>query len=67
MKQREHEEWALGEIDSAIEAAEKAGPPALSTLFDDVYGAPPPQQAEQRAELLASPRATGLASLAKPQ
>jgi 2-oxoisovalerate dehydrogenase E1 component alpha subunit len=64
LKQRELEDWALAEIDGAIEAAEKLGPPALSTMFDDVYGAPPRQLAEQREELLASPRATGLA---KPQ
>jgi 2-oxoisovalerate dehydrogenase E1 component alpha subunit len=64
VKQREHEEWVLGEIDAAIEEAEKSGPPALSSMFDDVYGAPPRELEEQRAALLAAPRATGLA---KPQ
>ena len=60
-KQREHEAETLTEIDGAIEASEKLGPPALSTMFDDVYAAPSPQLEEQRAELLASPRAQGLA------
>jgi 2-oxoisovalerate dehydrogenase E1 component alpha subunit len=62
--QRDLEDWALSEIDGAIESAEKLGPPALSTMFDDVYGTPTRQLAEQREELLATPRATGLA---KPQ
>jgi len=59
--QREHEDATLTEIDAAIEAAEKLGPPALPTMFDDVFGALTPQLEEQRAELLASPRAQGLA------
>jgi 2-oxoisovalerate dehydrogenase E1 component alpha subunit len=60
-KQREHESASLAEIDAAIEAAEKLAPPALPTMFDDVFAAPTPALEEQRAELLASPRATGLA------
>ncbi len=60
-EQQETEAAALGEIDGAIEAAEKLGPPALSTLFDDVLGAPTPALPEQRAALLAGPRALGLA------
>jgi 2-oxoisovalerate dehydrogenase E1 component alpha subunit len=40
-----------GEIDRAIEQAEKLGPPGISTLFDDVFAAPTPQLAEQSAEL----------------
>jgi 2-oxoisovalerate dehydrogenase E1 component alpha subunit len=60
-KQREHESASLAEIDAAIEAAEKLAPPALPTMFDDVFAAPTSSLEEQRAELLASPRATGLA------
>lgn len=60
-RQREYEASVAAEIDTAIDAAEKMGPPPLSTMFDDVYGAPPPQEREARAELLAAPRAQGLA------
>ena len=59
--QREHDAATLAEIDSAIESAEKLPPPALTTLFDDVYAAVPPALEEERARLLALPRAQGLA------
>jgi 2-oxoisovalerate dehydrogenase E1 component alpha subunit len=49
------------EIDAAVDAAEKVGPPALETMFDDVYGSLTPGLEEERAELLAAPRAQGLA------
>jgi pyruvate dehydrogenase E1 component alpha subunit len=65
-KQRDQEGEARAEIDAAIDAAEKLGPPSLSTMFDDVFGALTPQLEEQRAELLAAPRAQGLAALPKP-
>ncbi len=65
-KQRDHEGETLAEIDAAIDAAEKLGPPALPTMFDDVFGALTPQLDEQRAQLLAAPRAQGLAALPKP-
>jgi pyruvate dehydrogenase E1 component alpha subunit len=61
--QRQQEHDALVEIDAAVDAAEKIAPPELATMFDDVYGAPPPQLAEERSELLAAPRARGLAKL----
>lgn len=35
------------EIQAAIEAAEEVGPPALSTLFEDVYAEQPPHLREQ--------------------
>jgi pyruvate dehydrogenase E1 component subunit alpha len=60
-KQREFEAEALAEIDLAIEVAEKLGPPALATMFDDVYSRLTPQLEEQRAELIAAPRTQGLA------
>jgi pyruvate dehydrogenase E1 component alpha subunit len=64
--QRDEEASALREIDAAIDAAEKLGPPPLASLFDDVFGALTPQLAEQRAELLAAPRDAALRVLAKP-
>jgi pyruvate dehydrogenase E1 component alpha subunit len=60
-EQRDQERAAVVEIDAAIQAAEKLAPPSLPTMFDDVFGALTPQLAEQRAELLAAPRAQGLA------
>jgi pyruvate dehydrogenase E1 component alpha subunit len=41
----------------AVELSENAAPPALETMFEDVYAKPPWHLAEQRAELLAGPRA----------
>lgn len=45
------------QIHAAVVAAEKVGPPAPATLFDDVFGELPWHLAEQRARLLAGPRA----------
>jgi pyruvate dehydrogenase E1 component alpha subunit len=42
----------LTQVNAAIEAAEKLPPPALETLFADVYSDPPWNLAEQREELL---------------
>jgi TPP-dependent pyruvate/acetoin dehydrogenase alpha subunit len=42
---------------AAVEKAEKAPPPDLATLVEDVYETPPWNLAEQRAQLLAGPRA----------
>ena len=39
------------EITAAIEAAEKVGPPTVSTMFDDVYATRTRQLDEQCAEL----------------
>jgi 2-oxoisovalerate dehydrogenase E1 component alpha subunit len=41
----------------AVEIAEKTAKPRVETMFDDVYASPPWHLAEERAELLASPRA----------
>ena len=43
----------LGQVNVAIEAAEKLPPPALETLFEDVYSEEPWHLAEQRREFLA--------------
>jgi 2-oxoisovalerate dehydrogenase E1 component alpha subunit len=45
------------EILAALKHAESVGPPPVSSLFDDVYAEVPPHLVEQRAELLALPRA----------
>lgn len=45
------------ELRAAIEAAEKAPPPALQTLFEDVFAEPTWNLVEQREELLRGPRA----------
>jgi pyruvate dehydrogenase E1 component alpha subunit len=62
-KQHALEGETLAEIDGAIEVAEKLGPPSLNSMFDDVFSAPTPALVEERAELLAAPRAQGLAKL----
>jgi len=41
----------------AVEKAEKTPKPRLETLFDDVYATPPWHLVEERAKLLAGPRA----------
>jgi len=41
---------------AAVQAAEGTSPPALETLFDDVYESLPWHLVEQRAQLLAGPR-----------
>jgi 2-oxoisovalerate dehydrogenase E1 component alpha subunit len=45
------------EILEALKHAETVGPPSVETMFDDVFATLPPHLAEQRAELLAQPRA----------
>ena len=54
-----HDQYAkeiTDELMAALAASEKLGPPALETMFDDVYGELTPQLEEQKAHLLASPR-----------
>lgn len=55
------EERLLAEVDQnfreAVQLAERTPPPALETLFEDVYERPPWHLAEQRTELLKGPRA----------
>ena len=52
-----------GEVEAQFKAvvavAEKTPPPALETMFDDVYGEVPWHLREQREELLKGPRARG--------
>jgi 2-oxoisovalerate dehydrogenase E1 component alpha subunit len=43
----------------AVALAERTPPPALESLFDDVYSKLPWHLAEQRAELVGGPRASG--------
>ena len=55
-----HDDYARAvqaELDAAIAQAERTPPPALETMFDDVYAALTPRLAEQKAQLLAGPRA----------
>jgi pyruvate dehydrogenase E1 component alpha subunit/2-oxoisovalerate dehydrogenase E1 component alpha subunit len=44
------------EIERAVELAESAGPPPVSSLFDDVYAKKPRHLQEQAEELAAAPR-----------
>ncbi len=57
----EREQVLIADIDrrfrDAVTNAEAAPPPALESMFDDVYAKPPWHLVEQRAELLAGPRA----------
>jgi pyruvate dehydrogenase E1 component alpha subunit/2-oxoisovalerate dehydrogenase E1 component alpha subunit len=46
------------ELDLAVERAERAGPPAVSTLFDDVYARRPRHLQEQAEQLGGSPAPT---------
>ncbi len=54
-----HAEGVAADIKRCIEAAEKTAPPPLGSLFEDVFAELPWHLAEQRAELLAGPRAKG--------
>jgi pyruvate dehydrogenase E1 component alpha subunit len=47
------------EIKAAVVEAEKTSPPPLESLFEDVFETPPWHLVEQRAALLAGPRAKG--------
>ena len=54
MKEKDDEEVRKGcadELQAAIEAAEKVGPPAVSTMFDDVFEKRTPQLDEQHEAL----------------
>ncbi|HEY8945427.1 MAG TPA: thiamine pyrophosphate-dependent dehydrogenase E1 component subunit alpha, partial [Polyangiaceae bacterium] len=55
------EERLLAELEQnfreAVQLAERTPPPALETMFEDVYERPPWHLAEQRTELLGGPRA----------
>lgn len=58
-QQRAMEAEVDAEIKAAVAAAEKTPPPALGSMFEDVYATPPWHLEEQRAELLNGPRAKG--------
>lgn len=47
------------EVLAAVAKAEQIGPPALESLFEDVYAEMPPHLEEQKQELLKAPRWTG--------
>ena len=47
------------DLKDAITKAEDAAPPALETMFDDVFAKLPWHLEEQKAQLLAGPRAKG--------
>ncbi len=58
-----HDQYAkeiTDELIAALAAAEHLGAPALETMFDDVYAELTPQLEEQKAYLMASPRAKPL-------
>jgi pyruvate dehydrogenase E1 component alpha subunit len=60
----EQQAWeeARQQVNSAISAAEKAGPPDGETLFEDVYAEIPPSLAAQRDEWLATEAGASLAN-----
>ena len=47
------------ELKEVLAAAEKVDPPAVESLFEDVYATPPWNLMEEREELLSGPRAKG--------
>ena len=47
------------QIKECVANAEKTPPPALETMFEDVFAEPPWHLQEQRAQLLSGPRAKG--------
>jgi TPP-dependent pyruvate/acetoin dehydrogenase alpha subunit len=58
--QKLHDDYAreiTDELQAAIKHAGEIGNPAVETMFDDVFADLPPHLAEQKAELLALPRA----------
>jgi 2-oxoisovalerate dehydrogenase E1 component alpha subunit len=50
--EHKYQEETKQEIQDAVEHAEKIGPPAIESLFEDVYAEMPPSLQEQRDELL---------------
>jgi 2-oxoisovalerate dehydrogenase E1 component alpha subunit len=58
-KQTELEERVAAELQECVKSAEKAPPPPLESMFEEVYGELDWNLREQRAELLAGPRAKG--------
>ncbi len=58
-KQVELDARVDAEIRDAITVAEKVAPPALETMFEDVYESVPWHLREQCAEMVAGPRAKG--------
>jgi 2-oxoisovalerate dehydrogenase E1 component alpha subunit len=58
-KQKALEAHVESAIKEAVAVAEKTPPPALETMFEDVFADPPWHLQEQRAALLAGPRAKG--------
>ena len=56
-RDKEVEAEVDAELKAAIQAAEKTPPPALESMFDDVFGELPWHLREQREQLLRGPRA----------
>jgi pyruvate dehydrogenase E1 component alpha subunit len=56
-QEREQTEEAQRELRACIEAAEHKPPPAIATMFEEVYAELPPHLAQQLAECEAGPRA----------
>ncbi len=57
-----HDEYAQAigdELAAAVKQAGELGPPAVETLFDDVFAQVPPHLEEQKRELMSLPRAKG--------
>jgi pyruvate dehydrogenase E1 component alpha subunit len=58
-KQTKLEEDVANELAECVKVAEKAAPPPLESMFEDVYGEMPWHLKEQRDQLLKGPRAKG--------
>src|SRR5690606_18652626 len=55
-RERELRRRTEEELASATDLASREGPPAPSTIFDDVFSRPAPEHERQRAELARAPR-----------
>jgi 2-oxoisovalerate dehydrogenase E1 component alpha subunit len=56
---REIEAECNAEIKACVAVSEKAPPPSIDSMFEDVYAEPPWHLVEQRELLRSSPRAKG--------
>jgi 2-oxoisovalerate dehydrogenase E1 component alpha subunit len=65
-KQEELDARIEAEIVAAIDDAERLGPPAIETMFDDVYGEIPRHLEAQKRELLSAPRPPQMPPQKKP-
>ncbi|MCC6556326.1 MAG: thiamine pyrophosphate-dependent dehydrogenase E1 component subunit alpha [Polyangiaceae bacterium] len=58
-RDRQIEDECEAEIKACVAVAEKAPPPSLDSMFEDVYATPPWHLVEQREQLQAGPRPKG--------